>query len=196
MNFENVLTLVTDGKPTKAATERVQKFVKSWTIAEAVYEYKHGRPTPLNKTEMDRLTRAHELHSKKITKFSKSGATPNDIYQSCRDISELSFEVLRIITLDSRNNIKHQFDFQGWASGVDIRIRQALIPVVKFDAERIVMVHNHPTGNPNPSDEDIHFTNVMKNACDMLGIIFCDHVIVSDHDFYSFRRENCYWDHD
>jgi DNA repair protein RadC len=128
--------------------------------------------------------------------LSKSGGTPFDVYQSCRDIRELSFEVFRIIALDAKNNIKHEFDFQGWTSGVDIMVRQALIPVVKFDVERIVMAHNHPSGNPNPSDEDVHFTGRMKDSCEILGIIFCDHIIVTEHDFYSFRKENCYWNND
>lgn len=55
---------------------------------------------------------------------------------------------------------------------------------------RIIMVHNHPSGDPKPSVDDINLTDRIKKGCQMVDIKLVDHVIIGRDSFYSFAREN------
>jgi DNA repair protein RadC len=55
-------------------------------------------------------------------------------------------------------------------------------------ATAIILVHNHPSGDPSPSREDIEMTKEIKKAAAALGIVLHDHVIVGNGDWLSFRR--------
>ncbi len=63
---------------------------------------------------------------------------------------------------------------------------------LKRGASSIVLVHNHPAGNPNPSKHDIAQTSSIRRACASLGISLTDHVVVCDDSFYSFADERLY----
>ena len=70
---------------------------------------------------------------------------------------------------------------------VDIRriVKQALL----CNATRIILFHNHPSGNNRPSKEDDRLTERMKKACELLRVYFLDHVIITDGAYYSYREE-------
>ena len=55
-----------------------------------------------------------------------------------------------------------------------------------------IFVHNHPSGDPEPSEDDIKLTKRLADAGDILGIDVLDHVIVADHDFRSLKREGLF----
>lgn len=57
-------------------------------------------------------------------------------------------------------------------------------------AAYIVLLHNHPSGNPNPSDEDIRVTFRIKECGDLLGILLMDHIIIGDNCYFSFREQD------
>lgn len=57
------------------------------------------------------------------------------------------------------------------------------------NAYGIVLLHNHPSGNPRPSVQDIRFTAGMKKACDLMNINLMDHIIFTDEGFFSFSEE-------
>lgn len=75
-------------------------------------------------------------------------------------------------------------------TAVDIRLilREALIR----QATVIALCHNHPSGNVRPSAEDNRLTERMRNACQMMGFHFLDHVIVADGKHYSYRDEGVF----
>ncbi len=56
-------------------------------------------------------------------------------------------------------------------------------------ATSLIIVHNHPSGLPAPSENDFLFTEKMKRACDDIGIVCLDHIIVGKYQYYSFREE-------
>lgn len=57
------------------------------------------------------------------------------------------------------------------------------------NAMQVIIAHNHPSTNSNPSHEDILQTRRVKSACDVVGISLVDHIILSDKDYYSFSAE-------
>lgn len=70
--------------------------------------------------------------------------------------------------------------------GVEEIYRHALI----LKAKSIVIAHNHPSGNTNPSNEDIKITKRIKEGCELLGLNLLDHIIISSTSYYSFKRNN------
>ena len=67
-------------------------------------------------------------------------------------------------------------------------IRRALLN----NASGIILLHNHPSGNPSPSVQDIHFTSGLKKACDLMGINLLDHIIIADGEFFSFSEDRTF----
>ncbi|MBR6697670.1 MAG: JAB domain-containing protein [Lachnospiraceae bacterium] len=76
----------------------------------------------------------------------------------------------------------------GTASTALVGCREIMIRALLSGATNIIIIHNHPSGSIRPSKEDISVTNRMKNACDLIGICFCDHIIVGREGYYSFRE--------
>lgn len=64
-----------------------------------------------------------------------------------------------------------------------------LVEAVRESASGVIFAHNHPSGEPLPSPEDIRVTRRLREACALLGIRFVDHVIVTDRGYFSFREE-------
>lgn len=67
-------------------------------------------------------------------------------------------------------------------------LRRALLN----NAGGIIILHNHPSGNPMPSKSDIEFTKKLHDACELMDIGFLDHLIVSHDSYYSFSDEKEY----
>ncbi|MCH6259547.1 hypothetical protein MLD52_23530, partial [Puniceicoccaceae bacterium K14] len=60
---------------------------------------------------------------------------------------------------------------------------------IAMGAEAIVLVHNHPSGDPTPSKADRELTRRIKGYCDDLGMTICDHVIIGEGKYFSFNDE-------
>ena len=76
---------------------------------------------------------------------------------------------------------------QGGIDQTTVDVRSVMREAILVRATQIAMVHNHPSGNLKPSNEDINITNKIKKASDLLNIRLIDHVIVTDGSFYSFH---------
>ncbi len=64
--------------------------------------------------------------------------------------------------------------------------REVFSPAVKESAAAMILVHNHPTGDPTPSSEDIAVTRRLREAGEIMGIKVLDHIIVGDGEYLSF----------
>lgn len=73
----------------------------------------------------------------------------------------------------------------GTENSAILKPRDALIDAVKMGAPKIILVHNHPSGDPTPSSEDINFTNRLIQASSVIGIELLDHVVIGDSKFES-----------
>lgn len=65
--------------------------------------------------------------------------------------------------------------------------REILIRALLCGAANIVIVHNHPSGDPSPSKEDDNMTRRLQKAADLIGIDFLDHIIIGEEDYYSYN---------
>lgn len=68
--------------------------------------------------------------------------------------------------------------------------RDILKPVLLSNGSRLLIAHNHPSGCPEPSKQDMLLTKRVKEAGNLLGIELLDHLIISDGTYYSFKEEN------
>ncbi len=67
--------------------------------------------------------------------------------------------------------------------------REIFIKALAYGAVQIVLLHNHPSGDPRPSAEDIRVTKAVASAGDLIGISLADHIIIGDNRYVSFREE-------
>jgi DNA repair protein RadC len=98
-------------------------------------------------------------------------------------------EQLHIAIVDGRNgllDLRHVYT--GTATGTSVRIGELLRPVLEAHGVGFAAVHNHPSGDPSPSIEDIAFTQNLKKAGTLVGVELLDHVIISKDLHYSCKE--------
>jgi len=96
-------------------------------------------------------------------------------------------EVFMVLYMNSANKINHSEEVsQGGVTGTIADPKIILKRALEHDATRIILCHNHPSGNPNPSRADRELTLKIKQAAAYLDIIVADHIIVSEDGYYSF----------
>ena len=96
-------------------------------------------------------------------------------------------ENVKMLLLNSSNTILGVYDVsRGGINSTVIDLRLVLSVALKCLASSIILVHNHPSGNINPSEQDREFTKKIKSACKFLEIQLFDHIIITRHDYFSF----------
>jgi len=96
-------------------------------------------------------------------------------------------EVLMVIYLNGRNQIiKMEEVFEGTLSTSAVYPREVVKRALDNEAAALVFVHNHPSGNPNPSKEDLTITNKLKEASQSIDVVVHDHLIIAGNEVYSF----------
>ncbi|ACY12788.1 RadC family protein [Haliangium ochraceum] len=105
---------------------------------------------------------------------------PRDLYERLRlRLRGLSQEVFLVIALDPRNVIIEEIEVaRGCLTGVDVHPREVFRPLIRRGAAAAVVAHNHPSGDPAPSAEDIALTRRLCEAGDLLGIPLLDHLVL------------------
>lgn len=99
-------------------------------------------------------------------------------------------EYFKIILLDTKNNIKKVSEISvGSLNSSIVHPREVFSEAVVNSASSIILVHNHPSGEAEPSHEDIVLTNRLDECGKILGIKVLDHIIIGDGVFYSFKEE-------
>ncbi|WP_431770504.1 RadC family protein [Streptococcus gallolyticus] len=106
------------------------------------------------------------------------------------ELSDQKQEHLVAIYLDTQNRIIEQRTiFIGSVRRSIAEPREILYYACKNMATSVIIVHNHPSGSPVPSENDLQFTQKMKRACEDIGIICLDHIVIGKYQYYSFREE-------
>ena len=112
---------------------------------------------------------------------------PKDIAQiMIPEMKHLKTETLKIAILNNSNEIlKIQKVAVGNTNMVASDAKNILSETVKMQAPKIILLHNHPSGNPMPSSKDIEFTKNIKEACKILGIQLLDHIVIAGEYYTS-----------
>jgi DNA repair protein RadC len=107
------------------------------------------------------------------------------------EMSSLKKEHLKGIYLDSRKRIiKEETIFIGSLNESVIHPREIYQIALNEGAAALILLHNHPSGDPTPSDSDIKTTKILVKAGNLLGIDLLDHIIIGENKYISFREKN------
>ena len=99
-------------------------------------------------------------------------------------------EQFRILYLDRKNVlIADEAQAQGTVDHVPVYPREVVKRALEINASALILVHNHPSGDPTPSDADIDMTAQIQLACDTVGITLHDHLVIGKSSELSFRAE-------
>lgn len=113
--------------------------------------------------------------------------SPEAVFNSVKEIRDSKKEHLMAIYLDIKNReIVREIISVGTLTANLAHPREIFEPAVKLLAASIIIVHNHPSGETNPSKEDIEITKQLHKAGEIMGIPILDHIIVTKDGFYSF----------
>jgi DNA repair protein RadC len=95
-------------------------------------------------------------------------------------LSALEHEEVWLLSLDARNSVKAARRIaRGGSHGCALTTRDVLSPALRDNASAIILIHNHPSGDPRPSPEDVSMTLAIRSACDVVGVPLLDHVVVA-----------------
>ena len=99
-------------------------------------------------------------------------------------------EEVKILLLNRSNKVLGIYSLaKGGITSCVVDVRIILSVALKSLATGLILVHNHPSGNLKPSNEDIKITNRLKEACKLLEIVLLDHLIISKDNYFSFADE-------
>jgi len=107
-----------------------------------------------------------------------------------QDMRHLAQEKILLIMLDSKSKIlKDMIISSGTVSSSLLSPREIFLNALKYEAVNIIILHNHPSGDPTPSREDIHTTKRIMEAGNLIGIKLMDHIIIGDNKYVSLGEQ-------
>ncbi|MBO6169016.1 MAG: DNA repair protein RadC [Bacteroidales bacterium] len=134
-------------------------------------------------------------------RFMLEQGNASDPVMECNQVYQLMLPRLKglrreecwIILLDRRNRILKTRQLTiGGGKGTIIDIPIIVKMALEEHAAGLILVHNHPSGDPRPSGADIRETSSLRDACASCGLALLDHLIVADEHFYSFNEEKMF----
>lgn len=117
--------------------------------------------------------------------------SPKDVWNELKDIRDNKKEHFVIFFLDTRNQeIKREIISIGSLNANLVHPREVFEPAVRHLAAQIILAHNHPSGDLEPSEDDLEITKRLVEAGKILGIELIDHIVVTKDGFLSFKDKN------
>ena len=99
-------------------------------------------------------------------------------------------ELLICMMFDTKNHLLGDAQIsRGTVNSALISPRELFLQALAFHAVHIILVHNHPSGNPEPSQEDIVVTRRVRGAGELIGISLLDHIVIGDHCYISMFEQ-------
>lgn len=106
-------------------------------------------------------------------------------------LKDLKNEQFRLVMLNIKNRIIREVMIsQGSLTSSIVHPREVLKIAIKASAASVIFLHNHPSGDPEPSIDDIEITNRLCKSCSIIGINVLDHLIIAENGYFSFKQKN------
>lgn len=106
------------------------------------------------------------------------------------EMRHLDYEVVHVLYLDTKAKLlKDYFLAKGTASAASISGREIFREALTVSATCMILVHNHPSGDPTPSREDEALTDSIRRIGEYMGIPLVDHIVIGDNRYYSFKEQ-------
>ena len=105
-------------------------------------------------------------------------------------IREKSRECFTVLFLDAKNRVlATEILFEGTLTASSVYPREVILAALNHHAAALIFAHNHPSGDPDPSPEDISITRQLIFACRAIGITVHEHLIIGDNRYFSFADQ-------
>jgi len=132
----------------------------------------------------------HRIHKHETLEMESIISSQKLAKKMQQELGHKKQEHLVALYLNTQNQIIHQQTiFIGSATRSIAEPREILHYAIKHMAISLILVHNHPSGAVSPSRNDDHVTKLVKEACDLMGIVLLDHLIVSHSSYFSYREK-------
>lgn len=196
---ELVAILIGSGSTKESAVELARKIMAGFKnnlneLGKATIEDLKNRFHGVGEAKAVSIVAAMELGRRRLLHQSlempvvKSSQDVFNLYRPV--IADLPHEEFWITLLNRANKVRHRFNIsKGGISGTVIDVRLILKKALENNASSIVLCHNHPSGNTQPSDADIQITQKLKEAGKIMEIPVIDHLIVTENGYFSFADE-------
>ncbi|TJX12986.1 DNA repair protein RadC [Tissierella creatinini] len=115
---------------------------------------------------------------------------PKDIYENLKNISLFEEERFIVVLLNTKNIVLSHYEVsKGTINATIVHPREVFSQAVRMKANAIICCHNHPSGDPTPSSEDIQITQRLVEVGNLLGIKVLDHVIIGNGQYLSLKEK-------
>lgn len=116
---------------------------------------------------------------------------PEDVVAVCPGLQRRRFEEFHVLLLNARHEVMRRvLVSRGSLNASIVHPREVFRPAILASAASIVLVHNHPSGDPEPSEEDLSITRRLVQVGDLHGIAVLDHVVIAKSGFVSLRARS------
>ncbi|EEG78374.1 RadC family protein [Dethiobacter alkaliphilus] len=117
--------------------------------------------------------------------------SPADVFENFKYLALHEEEYLVALFLNTKNKIlQHTTISKGTLNTSLIHPREVFAPAIRIKCASVVILHNHPSGDPTPSREDIDITKRLKEAGKIIGIELLDHIVIGNKGFVSLREKS------
>jgi len=192
-NSELLALLLRSGNKNVNAIELARKILKKFGARELPnLIFKDLKKIPgLGPAKACEIVACFEL-GKRLLKDKKAQIflTPKEIWEELKDLKNHKKEHFVIFYLDSRNQeIKRETISIGSLNANLVHPREVFEPAIRNLTAQIILAHNHPSGDPTPSEDDLEITKRLVESGKILGIEVIDHIIVAKNGFFSFKEK-------
>ncbi len=196
-DYEIIELLLSLGTPRKDCKQQAKEAIKKFKTLRGVLE---APPEELQQIEGIGAHSAFgiRLVQEVAREFLKEKIIAQPIYKSAQEIfdylyhsmRDLKKEVFKVIYLNSQNQIIGTEDlFEGTINSSAVSPREVVGSAIKNNAASLIFVHNHPSGNPEPSKSDKELTRDLVYAGSIIRIRVLDHIIIGNDRYFSFAGE-------
>ncbi|QPJ63917.1 MAG: JAB domain-containing protein [Candidatus Nitrohelix vancouverensis] len=120
----------------------------------------------------------------------KLGCAEDFVHQYAPFMRNLKKEIVKVVLLDSKLQVIRDLNVsEGSLNASIVHPREVMISAIKESASSLVLLHNHPSGDPSPSQHDLEITHRLQKSGEIIGIKLLDHIIIGGADYYSFAEQ-------
>ena len=196
-DYEIIELLLTLGAPRKDCKQPAKEVLKKFkTLREAL----SASPEELQQVEGVGPHSAFgiKLVREVATEFLRQQIVDKPVYKSAKEIfdylyhsmRDLKKELIKVIYLNTQNQIIDTADlFEGTVDSSSFSPREVMEKAIRQSASSLIFVHNHPSGDPEPSRYDKEVTRGLVFAGNIMQIKFLDHIIIGGNKYFSFAAE-------
>lgn len=196
-DYEVIELLLTMATPRRDCKDPAKAALKRFKTLQGVLE-----ASPVELCKVDGIGSANILGIRLIKavadRFLKDKMLRKDPVQNAREVFDYLYynmkdkhrERFKVIYLDARNKIMAtETLFEGTLTAGAVYPREVIRQALEHRAAALIFAHNHPSGDPNPSPEDVAITRQLLFACKAVGITVHEHLVIGDNQYFSFADQ-------